>query len=887
MEKRSFSAGNIIKALGGLLLAALVITGLFLKLYDRMTDASLEENYSIALAEQLSESVSLWLGEQIRTARILAADKSIVDYAKNPRDMEQRMEAQNFLEKRHALLPQLARISLVHYQQDPENPLQITLDGQKLDIGNGCFIVDSIKNRSLGKGGLDFNYIRAVREGSSAFISEAGHNSIPGLPPVCVLAVPVCDEQNKLVAALAADIKLEYFNRELIGKFAARMGEEVEIIDERGFFIASSANTSRILSEAALPEGRTILRRVSPEKGLAFTAEARGENFLFSVSPVTTPHDMPGRWWSVLRSPAQGARTVQQSYRPWLIVFAGAAILLLAILVINAALYVRRLRLFSEAGAADGNSEVADCAPYPILRLDQDRRIREVNENACLSLGYAKAEMLDQPVSRFIATDEDKKMEAGVTAHSQGHCRGLHKRGMSIKYKYDFCSDSSGRYILYLLDLNPATGGPKNSLVSEELAKALHEAEHMRLEAEKASQAKSEFLATMSHEIRTPLNAIIGMSHLLLQHDMEKSLHQYVEKIYSAGNSLLGVINSVLDFSKIEAGKMQLEQIPFDLDFVLENIRSLFQQQAKSKNLFFRIELPEGTPTRLMGDPVRLGQIITNLVGNAFKFTSRGGVTVRIAADSSKDRAPLPAHEEEKPGGTSAPQVEDCVLRFSVCDTGAGMSAEEMSRLFMAFSQVDASITRKYGGTGLGLVIARSLVELMGGKIGLKSTPGEGTEFSFTARFHLDHAIETAWKEETENDVDAYARKLQNKKVLLVEDNLINQDVASELLSNVGIKVDIADNGSIAADLLKNPEHGFDLVLMDLQMPVMDGYEATRQIRGFAHNEALPIIAMTAHAMSSEKERCLAAGMNDHLGKPIDVEKLYETLSAWMNAAQK
>ncbi|MDR2109223.1 MAG: response regulator [Coriobacteriales bacterium] len=426
-----------------------------------------------------------------------------------------------------------------------------------------------------------------------------------------------------------------------------------------------------------------------------------------------------------------------------------------------------------------------------------------------------------------------------------------------------------------------------------------------RLRADAASAAKSDFLSNMSHEMRTPMNAIIGMATVGLAAEDLKAKNRSLEQVGLASKHLLAIINDILDMSKIEAGKLELSPAPFSFTAMIASVTNVISLKAEERNQDFVVEIDPQIPAALVGDGQRLAQVLTNLLSNAVKFTpEKGRIALRIAVENpgatgSDARPALDTKAAQSPQAQTSERSSDRApdpsfdirLRFEVQDNGIGITAEQQSTLFKAFTQADSSISRKYGGTGLGLVISKRIVELMNGQIWVQSQPEAGSTFGFTAELKIASAAQSADIEtsDTNNVVATSAQALQEDELdlsaytlLLAEDVEINQEIVLALLESTGLKIVTALNGSEALEAFSSQPERYDMILMDIQMPEMDGLEATRRIRALAKTvpraATIPIVAMTANVFREDVEKSLEAGMNGHLGKPIDLGELLSAL---------
>jgi PAS domain S-box-containing protein len=545
-------------------------------------------------------------------------------------------------------------------------------------------------------------------------------------------------------------------------------------------------------------------------------------------------------------------------------------IVILSLLVIRH--LIRQQQLIKELEQANQNetearrnierisTEIQDLynnAPCGYHSIDGDARIIAMNDTELKWLEYTREEvvgrlliydLLEEETAKSVRENFPEFKRRGFVKERRLTMRAKSGRTFPVVLNSIAVYDDNGDYMSSRSTVYDITEQQKNET-------ALKEAKQQALES---ANVKEQFLANMSHEIRTPINSVIGFTNLLQKTTMTEEQKQFVNLIQSASENLLTIINDILDISKIEAGMLRIEKNPFSLRGLCNSIETMFYHKAREKSLSFSIYIQENIPDTLNGDAVRLTQILVNLISNAIKFTQKGGITINITLVNQTS--------------------ESARLRFMVKDSGIGIPADKLEAVFERFEQGETDTTRKYGGTGLGLSIVRNLVELQGGTISVNSEPGKGTEFIFEIAYSLvtvGEPVATTLPDKAEIDPGAFP----DAKILVVEDNAMNQLLIKYTFQNWKVNFELADNGAKAIEWLQRST--FDLVLLDIQMPLMDGYATSQTIRKELKSD-IPIIAMTAHALAGEREKCLSYGMNDYISKPIHEKELYMLLKRYL-----
>jgi len=474
-----------------------------------------------------------------------------------------------------------------------------------------------------------------------------------------------------------------------------------------------------------------------------------------------------------------------------------------------------------------------------VIECAEDGRIRYLNQAWERTLGYPVDACLGRRLEDFLYRSEGDVALFQGEAHSEIRLR--HRDGHPVWFELTLTQAGDTRVgLLYHIDRR------------KETERALEQARDAALEA---ARLRSEFLANMSHEIRTPLHGLMGMLDLVLDGDLPEPLRDYARTARDSARHLLALLNDILDLSRLEAGAMPMEEAPVDVAEVVRSCAALMEARARDKGLALRLELDLTLPTTVLGDEARLRQVLFNLLSNAVKFTERGTVTV------------------------GATREGDALLLW-VRDTGIGIPRERLEAVFEAFTQGDGSITRRYGGSGLGLAISRRLTEAMGGRLSVESTPGEGSTFTVRLPLKVVEALPPVPSPSPrEAREGASPGRIAGARILVVEDNPVNRKLAHAMLTKLGCRVDLAEDGE--QGVAQAARQGYDLIVMDCQMPVMDGFEATRRIRAGGPNADTPIVAVTANAMAEDRHRCLAV-MDDYLAKPLGLDRLAECLRRWL-----
>lgn len=519
--------------------------------------------------------------------------------------------------------------------------------------------------------------------------------------------------------------------------------------------------------------------------------------------------------------------------------------------IFPAELRARIHNLIARKRAEERHRDVLKATELGVTIVDEEGFILSMDDNARQMFGVSDELASRNFVSLLVADENGKSLESLRWLISEGGIQRLRFEGRR-------CNDEVFPLQLSSLEIEHADGGRRFALltrdVSDEQALA-KQLSHARESAIRLGHMKNQFLANVSHELRTPLNAIVGMSFLLKHDPLAKEQLERVEHIERAGHHLLGLIDDILDFSKLESDQLELKSVSISVGEILASVASMIEQRAVAKGLVVHVEV-DSLPARLCGDLERLTQALLNYASNAVKFTDAGSITLKASVRETGEFF--------------------CDVRFEVVDTGIGIELEHLGSVFDSFQQVDGSSTRRFGGTGLGLAITRELVRLMGGDVGVSSVPGKGSSFWFDVRLANFDEPAAALPRVTDSSLQKIQQQFSGKHILLVEDDVVNRELALTLLAPTGLKIDIAENGLAAVRAVR--ENDFAAVLMDVQMPHMDGLQATKLIRTMPDRLALPIIAVTANVFEEDRKCCLEAGMNDFIPKPVVPQLLYSVI---------